>query len=201
MALTGLGLLGFVIVHTLANLQMFAGAARIDGYARSLRQAPALLWSARALLLGAFVVHVVLAAQLAAVKRAARPVGYRRRWELGAGRPARSMLWTGLLLALFVPVHLANLTWGVWHPRFVAGEVHANVVALFRGPPAVAFYGLVMLALGLHIAHGGWSLWQSLGVNSPGRSGALRRGARVLAIAVAGGLLSIVGAAALGWLG
>jgi len=200
MALSGLVLLGFVLVHMVANLQMFAGAARIDGYARSLRQAPVLLWSARAMLLGAFVVHVVIAAQLAAVKRSARPVAYRKRWDLGAGTPARSMLWTGLLLALFVLVHLANLTWGFLHPHFAGGQVYANVISLFRGAPAVAFYALAMLALGLHMAHGGWSLWQSLGLDLPASSRWLRRGARVAAVTVAGGLLSVVVAAALGWL-
>lgn len=200
LAASGLVLLGFVVVHMLANLQMFAGAARIDGYARSLRQVPVLLWSARAVLLGAFLAHVVIAAQLAAIKRAARPVAYRRRWQLPAGVPARSMLWTGLLLALFVPVHLANLTWGLWHPRFVAGHVYANVVTLFQRVPAAAFYAVAMVALGLHVAHGGWSLWQSLGLNGPATSRGLRGGARVLAVVVAAGMLSIIGATTLGWL-
>jgi succinate dehydrogenase / fumarate reductase cytochrome b subunit len=199
MAASGLVLLGFVVVHMLANLQMFAGAARIDGYARSLREVPLLLWSARALLVLAFLLHVVLAAQLAAAKRAARPVPYRRRWDLGAGTPARSMLWTGVVLAAFVLVHLANLTWGVWHPRFVVGDVYGNVVRLFRRAPAVVFYTLAMLALGLHVAHGSFSLWQSLGLNGPATSRGLRRGARLLAVAVASSLLSIVCAAALGW--
>jgi len=200
MAASGLVLLGFVIVHMLANLQMFAGAARIDGYARSLRERPAVLWAARALLALAFVAHVVVAAPLAAVKRAARPVRYRRRWDLTAGSPARSMLWTGVVLAAFVLVHLANLTWGVWHPRFLAGDVYGNVVRLFRRVPAAVFYALAMAALGLHVAHGGFSLWQSLGLNGSASSRALRRGARAAAVAVAAGLLSVVAAAALGWL-
>jgi succinate dehydrogenase / fumarate reductase cytochrome b subunit len=199
MAASGLVLLGFVIVHMLANLQMFAGPGRIDGYARSLREMPLLLWSARALLVLAFVVHVIIAAQLAAARRAARPVAYRRRWDVGAAAPARSMLWTGVVLAAFVLVHLANLTWGAWHPRFVPGDVYGNVVRLFRGAPAVVFYTVAMLALGLHVAHGSFSLWQSLGLNGPTTSRALRRGARLLAVAVACGLLSIVSAAALGW--
>jgi succinate dehydrogenase / fumarate reductase cytochrome b subunit len=168
MAASGLVLLGFVIVHMLANLQMFAGAARIDGYARSLREVPVVLWGARAVLVLAFLAH--------------------------------SMLWTGVVLALFVLVHLANLTWGAWHPRFVAGDVYGNVVRLFRGAPAAVFYALAMVALGLHVAHGGFSLWQSLGLNGPATSPVLRRGARILAVVVAGGLLSVVAAAALGWL-
>ena len=200
MATSGLVLLGFVVTHMLANLQVFAGAARLDGYARGLREVPLLLWPARAVLVGAFAVHAGVAMRLAAAKRAARPVRYRQRWDLGAGTPARSMLWTGALLAAFVLVHLANLTWGVLHPRFVSGDVYGNVIRLLHGHATAAFYALAMGALGLHVAHGGFSLWQSLGLNSPATSDGLRRGARVLAAAVAGGLLSVVAAAALGWL-
>lgn len=200
MAASGLVLLGFVVVHMLANLQMFAGAARIDAYARSLRAVPVVLWSARVVLALAFLLHVGVGAQLAAVKRAARPVPYRRRWQLGAGIAARSMLWTGGLLAAFLAIHLANLTWGAWHPRFVDGDVYGNVVRLFRRAPAAVFYALAMVALGLHVAHGSFSLWQSLGLNGPTTSRGLRRGARILAVAVAGGLLSIVVATALRWL-
>jgi len=200
MAATGLILLGFVMVHLLANLQLFAGPARIDGYARSLRQVPLVLWSARAVLAVAFVLHVVVGAQLAAVKRAARPVRYRRRWALGSATAARSMVWTGVCLGAFVVVHLANLTWGVWHPRFAAGDVYGNVVRLLRLAPAAAFYAVAMGALGLHVSHGSFSLWQSLGLNGSRMSHGLRRGARVLAVALAGGLLSIIGAVALGWI-
>jgi succinate dehydrogenase / fumarate reductase cytochrome b subunit len=196
MAVSGLVLLAFVVVHMLANLQMFMGAARIDGYARSLRQVPLLLWPVRAVLFGAVLVHVVVAAQLTAIKRAARPVAYRRRWDPRVITAARSMLWTGVLLALFVLVHLANLTWGVLHPRFVAGDVYSNVVALFRSVPMALFYALAMSALGLHVAHGSWSLWRSLGASGP--LAPPRRLARGLAVVIAGGLLSVVVAAALG---
>lgn len=200
MAASGLVLVAFVVVHTLANLQMFAGPARIDGYAQGLRRAPALLWSARALLTGAFVVHVFVGAQLAAMNRAARPVPYRRRWGPRAAVAARSMAWTGGVLGLFVVVHLANLTWGVLHPRFVPGHVYANVVALLRHGPVAAAYAVAMLALALHVAHGAWSVWQSLGFDGVASWPGARRLGRVVAVAVAGGLLSVVGAAALGWL-
>jgi len=200
MALSGLVLVGFVVVHTLANLQIFAGPARIDGYAQGLRRAPALLWSARVVLAAAFVVHAVVGAQLASLNQAARPVAYRRRWGLRAASPARSMAWTGGLLGLFVVVHLANLTWGVLHPSFVPGHVYTNVVALLRQRPIAAGYAVALLALALHVVHGGWSLWQSLGFHRAAGSPRLRLSVRVLAVTVAGALLSIVGAVALGWL-
>src|SRR3954463_7191511 len=71
-AASGLVLCGYVLVHMVANLQIFAGAARLDAYARGLRAAPVLLWSVRALLATAFGVHVVVALQLAARRRRAR---------------------------------------------------------------------------------------------------------------------------------
>jgi succinate dehydrogenase / fumarate reductase cytochrome b subunit len=198
MAASGVVLVGFVVVHMLANLQIFGGRARLDGYARSLREAPVLLWSVRALLAAAFVAHVGVGAQLAARKRAARPVAAR----VGAGllgRPlARTMLWTGGLLGAFVVVHLANLTWGVWHPRFVPLAPYENVVALLRSAPASAFYLAAALALGLHVAHGGASLFLSLGLASARRERALRVAARALAAVVAGGLAAAVVAVVVG---
>jgi succinate dehydrogenase / fumarate reductase cytochrome b subunit len=198
MAATGLVLVGYVLVHMAANLQIFAGAAAIDGYARGLRERPVLLWSVRALLAAAFAAHVVVAVQLARRKQAARPVRYRVGPGIGAHPAARSMIWTGALLAVFLVVHLANLTWGTLHPRFVPLAVYHNVVALFRVRPVAVFYGVAVLALGLHVAHGAWSLFQSLGVTARGGSAALRIGARVAAAALVAGLLAVVLAAATG---
>jgi succinate dehydrogenase / fumarate reductase cytochrome b subunit len=196
MAASGVVLAGFVIAHMLGNLQIFAGRARIDAYARSLREAPVLLWSVRALLAAAFVVHVVLALQLAARKRAARPTGYRvrtrDRWA------ARTMLWTGAAIGVFVAVHLANLTWGLLHPRFEPLAVYDNVVTLFHASPWSAFYVVAVVALGAHIAHGLWSAPTSLGLVPERGAPRLRRLARGAAAAVATGMLAVVLAAAAG---
>lgn len=187
-AASGLVLCGYVLVHMLANLQIFAGGGRLGAYARGLRAAPVLLWSVRALLAAAFGVHVVVALQLAARRRAARG----QRAPRAGDALARSMLATGLVLAVFVLVHLGNLTWGIWHPGFIPHAVHDNVVALFRVRAWSAFYVVAVAALALHAAHGAWSAPQSLGLTPERGAPGLRRLARGTAVAVATGLLAVV---------
>jgi len=197
-AVSGIVLLGYVVMHTAANLQIFAGDRRLDAYARGLRASPVLLWSVRALLAAAFAVHVVVALQLAARRRAARP-GRGRALRAG-GFAARGMLATGLLLAAFVVVHLCNLTWGIWHPGFVPHAVRDNVVALFRVRAWSAFYLVALAALALHAAHGAWSAPQSLGLTPERGAPGLRRFVHGAALVVAAGLCAVVVAAAAGGL-
>jgi succinate dehydrogenase / fumarate reductase, cytochrome b subunit len=203
LAATGFGLLVFVFAHMLSNLQIFpvfGGRQRLDAYARALRAAPVLLWGARVALAVCLGTHLVVAAQLARVKRAARPVRYRSRTNLQARIAARTMTASGVVLALFVPIHLANLTWGNLHPRFVPLAAHDNVVNLFRLVPVSALYLVTMIALGLHLAHGAWSLFQSLGVGASSRgAGALRRLAQGVGVATVVGFASIVVAVAVGF--
>jgi succinate dehydrogenase / fumarate reductase cytochrome b subunit len=191
-AASGLVLCGYVLVHMLANLQIFAGHARIDAYARGLRASPLLLWSVRAVLAVAFVVHVVVALQLAARRHAARPISYLGRAPRGPGWMARGMLVSGVVLALFVVVHLANLTWGFLHPHFVHLAVYDNVVALFRVAHWSVLYVVAVAALALHAAHGAWSAPQSLGLTPERGVPRLRPVARAAAIAVAAGFLAVI---------
>ena len=102
------------------------------------------------------------------------------------------MLSTGVVLAVFVLVHLANLTWGIWHPAFVPLAVHHNVVALFRVRAWSAFYLVALAALAIHAAHGAWSAPQSLGLTPERGAPGLRRLARGAAVAVATGLFAVV---------
>ena len=71
----------------------------------------------------------------------------------------------GVLIALFVLYHLAHLTWGPsWaHSDFVPGDVYHNVVAGFSVWWVSAFYIVAQIALGFHLYHGLWSLFQTLG--------------------------------------
>jgi succinate dehydrogenase / fumarate reductase cytochrome b subunit len=102
------------------------------------------------------------------------------------------MLASGLVLAVFVVVHLGNLTWGIWHPGFIPHAVHDNVVALFRVRAWSAVYVVAVAALALHAAHGAWSAPQSLGLTPERGAPGLRRLARGASIAVAAGLLAVV---------
>lgn len=192
MAVTGLVLVGFVLVHTAANLQIFAGPQRIDGYARALRQAPVLLWGVRALLAASFVVHVWVGVGLARANRAARPVRYRRRPPAPVDRAGRTMLWSGLFVGLFLIVHLCNLTWGTWHPGFVPLQVYGNVTRLLRLPGWALFYLAALLAVAAHMLHGTRSLFRSAGLAAAPDRGALARVAAVVATFALAGLGAVV---------
>jgi len=176
MAISGIVLLGFVLVHMLGNLKAYQGQEIFNHYAEGLRSlgSPFLphegaLWIVRALLLGLVTLHVLAAYQLTMMNWRARPVGYQQREYLKAGYAARTMRWGGVLLALFILYHLAHLTagWGWAHPDFVAGNPYHNLVAGFRSWPISLLYVAAQVALGMHIYHGAWSLFQSLGWNHP----------------------------------
>src|SRR4051812_46727855 len=96
-ALTGLGLLGFVILHLLGNLQIYLGEEAINSYAEALKDKPLIVWSTRLLLLLLFVVHIVVGIRLKLHNHAARPVGYVYQHTEEASYASRSMVWTGLL--------------------------------------------------------------------------------------------------------
>jgi len=169
-AVTGIVLFGFVIVHMLGNLQIFLGPEAINSYAASLREVPALLWTARAVLLAAVVLHIVFSIQLTLDANAARPVAYRGRKSVATTYAARTMKFSGPLLAVFILYHLAHFTW----PGVAMGDyqhsphdVYANVVRGFSVPWVVAIYLVAQVMLGLHLYHGAWSLFQSLGLNHP----------------------------------
>ncbi len=175
MAITGIVLMLYVLAHMLGNLKVYLGPAALNEYAEFLRDlgepvAPrsVVLWILRAALAAAFVLHVHAAYVLTVMNRRARPAAYQsKRDYVAANFAARTMRWSGVIVGLFVLFHLADLTWGFANPAFVRGDVYHNVVASFQRWPVSVFYILANLALGLHLYHGAWSLFQSLGVNNP----------------------------------
>lgn len=193
MALSGLALVGFVFFHMLGNLHLYEpagaeGIPRIDEYAEGLREIgepiipnSGLLWVARLGLLGALLIHVHAGYSLWWKSRNSRPVKYdaNRTW-VTATFASRNMLVTGVIVLLFIIYHLAHLTFGASavHDDFIVGEVQHNVVTGFSNPIVAAWYMLANLALGLHVMHGIWSMFQSLGANSP-RLAAIRTGVAV----------------------
>ncbi len=167
MAVTGLMLFGFVIAHLLGNLQVYAGPEKINAYGRLLRANAGLLWTARLGLLAAGVLHIVAAVQLALLRSAARPVGYSKKDNIASSYASRTMIWSGPIIGVFLVYHLMHLTFGSVHPAFADGDVYHNLVAGFQVIPVSIFYILAMAMLGLHLVHGVWSMFQSLGVNHP----------------------------------
>jgi succinate dehydrogenase / fumarate reductase cytochrome b subunit len=188
MALTGIAMIGFVIVHMLGNLKMYQGASvagvyPLDTYAEWLSTLlyPAIpkygvLWLARIGLLTAAVLHVHAAYGLTVLNRRARPVRYQsaRDYQV-ANFASRTMRWTGVIVLAFLVWHLADLTFGVANPGFVYGDVQMNVVNSLSRAPVALFYVVANIALGIHLFHGTWSLFQSMGWNNP-RFNSWRRG-------------------------
>jgi len=190
MALTGVILFGYLVGHMAGNLQVLAGAARINDYARFLHGSPVLLWSVRALLLISLVLHVIAAVQLEVAKRRARPVGYARKRDVGS-LASRTMIWSGIVILAFVVYHLLHLTAGTVHPSFVELDVHHNLVTGFQETGAAAAYVIAMIFLALHLYHGLWSMFQSVGVSHPRYTPVLKRGAIVVSIVLAFGFALI----------
>lgn len=199
-AVSGLLLWLWVVLHVAGNLTLFSGAAVADGYALALRRAPTWLWAARGGLAVAAIAHVAGVVSLTRTSRAARP---RRRVRVGRGAStlaARSMRVGGALLLAFVVYHLLHLTVGTLHPHFRPGHVYDNVVIGLRPGWIAAVYVAAAALLGLHLFHGVWATARSLGVR-PGVAGDRRRPVvALLATAVAAGFASVPIAVLAGWL-
>ena len=174
MGITGVVLMLFVFGHMIGNLKMYLGAEHINSYADWLRTMGEpvfprtfLLWCLRIGLAAAFVIHIVAAAQLTRMNHKARPDKYKSPRDYAAANFAsRSMRWTGIIVALFLVFHLLDLTWGKTGADFTRGQVYDNVIASFERVPVAIAYIVANIALGIHLYHGSWSLFQSLGWNN-----------------------------------
>jgi succinate dehydrogenase / fumarate reductase cytochrome b subunit len=169
MAVTGLILFGYVFGHMLGNLQVYLGPEALNRYAVLLRQIlhGAGIWIVRAVMLAAVSLHIWAATSLTLESRRARPEGYREQKWKESTYASRTMRWGGIILLLFVIYHLLHLTTGTMHPDFVEGDVYHNFVTGFQSVPASLAYMVAMVALGLHLRHGVWSMFQTVGVSHP----------------------------------
>jgi succinate dehydrogenase / fumarate reductase cytochrome b subunit len=171
MAISGLILMSYVLLHMVGNLKIYFGAESLNKYAEWLREIgePALprewlLWGLRFVLLAAVFIHIHAAYSLTMMNRRARPVGYEsKRDYVAADFASRTMRWTGIIVFFFVIFHLLDLTWGPANPDFVHGDVYRNVIASFERTPVAIVYVIANCALGVHLYHGAWSLFQSMG--------------------------------------
>ena len=191
MAVTGLVWVGFVILHVAGNLQAFIGREKLNAYSAMLHgPAEELLWLVRAVLLVALVLHVVMAAQLTAAARRARPASYHERDSQVSTLSSRTMRWGGVLILAFIVFHILHFTTrnvdpGGWATRTDAAgryDIYGNIVASFRIWWVTVLYLAAMIVLGLHLWHGAWSAGRSLGVAQPSDNPLRRRVAPALAI-------------------
>jgi succinate dehydrogenase / fumarate reductase, cytochrome b subunit len=199
MAVSGCILFLFVVGHLIGNLQIYEGPEKLNRYAVLLRSMPALLWGVRTVVLAMVLLHIWSSVQLAGRNIAARPVGYRIKKATGSSYASRTMYWSGPIILAFVIYHLLDFTFGQVNPHFQPGNVYGNVVASFQLIPVAVFYIIAMLLLCLHLYHGLWSMFQSVGIAHPRYTPMLRRGAAVVALLIAIGNISIPVAVLSGW--
>jgi len=201
MAITGLIGIGFVITHMIGNLKVYLGVVVEDGervydidvYGEFLRDLAVpllprtyLLWGLRLVLIGAVLLHIHAAWGLTQLNRKARAVRYQseRDYQV-ANFASRTMRWTGTIVLLYIIFHIADLTWGATGADWSRGDVYYNIDQSLSRWWVAGIYIVANLALGVHLFHGTWSLFQSLGWNNP-RFNAWRKGA---AIGVAGAIV------------
>lgn len=200
MAVTGVILVGFLIAHFLGNALVFVGPEAINAYSAGLHNLAELLWVARIVLIVSVGLHIFCALRLAGKNTAARPQRYKVKRDLATNYAARTMIWSGPILLGFILFHLAHLTLGVTPGDYAHShsDVYSNVVRGFSIPWVSGFYIVSMLALGNHLYHGVWSMFQSLGLNHPTYNPRLMRAALGVTLLVTLGNISIPLAVLLG---
>jgi succinate dehydrogenase / fumarate reductase cytochrome b subunit len=176
MAVSGFVLFGFCVEHLVGMMLFFKGPGMINGYARLLQYSPAALWSARTVIILAAALHVWTATALYLRQRAARPIGYREKQWRTVSYAARTMKYSGPFVLAFVIFHIAHFTWGmrVTPAPYVEGDVYANIANSFQFGWVVAVYVAGVSLLGLHLLHGGHSMFESLGLQHPHFDGVIR---------------------------
>jgi succinate dehydrogenase / fumarate reductase cytochrome b subunit len=169
MAVSGAILFGFVVAHLAGNLNVYAGPEAFNGYAEMLHSMPKLLWTARIALIFAVSAHIVSAFMLWRKNANARPVAYAKKKNLAEGYAARTMYWSGPILLFFIVYHLAHLTFGQTFGQYewAEGNPYDNLVHGFKLWQIAVPYYLGNIALGFHLFHGVFSMFQSLGASHP----------------------------------
>jgi succinate dehydrogenase / fumarate reductase cytochrome b subunit len=171
MAITGVILTGFVLIHMAGNLLLYVGPEALNAYGEALQSQKAVVWAARALLLASVLLHIWAATSLTATNVTARPVGYRKTAYETSTYASRTMRYGGPLLAVFIVYHLLHFTVGSAHPNFIRGDVYHNMVTGFQNPLVMLFYVVSMVALSLHLFHGFTSMLQTMGLSHPRYNG------------------------------
>ena len=206
MALSGVVLVLFIIVHMFGNLKVFMGPEAFNHYAEWFRVIgePVLprmvgLWMFRALLLACVGIHMLMALQLYLASRTARGVSYEKEESLSFSYASRTMRWGGVIIGVFVVYHLMHFTIGNVHPEFVHGAAYENVVTGFQSWPISLFYMVAVAMLGF-LYHGIWSGLQTLGANHPKYNRLRRPLALFIAVVISVGFVTVPVAVLTGFL-
>ena len=205
MGATGLLLTFFLIAHLGGNLTLFVDPAegeKFIAYAQGLHDLGPLLWLAEIGLVVLFGVHIWMALRLTRENRAARPQGYVNPSTFGRATAAsRTMPITGALVLGFLIMHLAHFRFseGFFAPS--APDLHQRVINVMTNPIWAGAYVIFAAVLGLHLAHGFRSAFQSLGANHPRLNSLFGRVGTFLAVVLGLGFASFPIVAVFVWKG
>jgi succinate dehydrogenase / fumarate reductase, cytochrome b subunit len=192
-ALTGIALVLYLILHLAGNLLVFLGPEAFNGYSHRLLSNP-LIIPVEIGLLAIFVVHIFKTVKMYVDNRRARPNGYEMKRM--AGHTSRksiastTMIWTGLITLAFVVIHLKQFKFGELYEVGETGvrDLYRLELEIFGNPATVALYVVAMLLIGFHLRHGISSSLQSLGVDDPSQTRRFLAFGTILAVVIAGGL-------------
>ncbi|MBB5022747.1 succinate dehydrogenase cytochrome b subunit [Desulfurispira natronophila] len=172
MAVTGLCLVLFLIIHSVGNLGVFSGPDGINAYADFLHNLGAGVWIFRIALAAIFVIHIAYGIQLTMENMAARPDGYTYKQDSRATFASKTMIYTGFIIFAFLVYHLLHFTIRVTNPEIygldAAGrfDVFTMMVEGFSSVVVSLVYLIAMIALILHLSHGVASIFQTVGLNN-----------------------------------
>jgi succinate dehydrogenase / fumarate reductase cytochrome b subunit len=195
-AVTGLSMVGFLVMHLIGNLLLYLGPDAFNHYSHALISNP-LVYPAEVGLVLIFVLHAWKTIQLTLSSHHARPAAYAEKRR--AGHTSRktlassTMIWSGLFLLVFVPVHIKTFKFGAFYEAAEPGvrDLYRLVLEIFSNPAYVAFYVVGMIVVGFHLYHGAASTLQTLGADTPRVTPIVRRVGLALAIVLAAGFISI----------
>lgn len=188
-ALAGLLLCGFLLMHLAGNLFLFVGDKAFNHYAEMLEKNP-LLPVAEIGLVVLFLIHIALSVRARMANAAARPIGYEAVADKGGRTPgSRTMAVSGSLLLLFIIVHIKTFRFAPEELRET--NIYKVVTDWFHNPLYAGFYVLALIGLGLHLSHGFQSAFQTLGINHPRYTPTIRKVGLAFAVLVALGFMSM----------
>jgi len=196
LALSGLALAAYLILHLIGNAFLIIGPEFLNEWGHALITNP-LVIPAELGLLVIFLVHVYKAVVNWWENRQARPVGYvEKKW---AGHTSRksvasaTTIWTGAIMLVFVIVHVVTFKYGPYYlvPGSEVRDLARMVFEAFNQPLTVGFYVGVMVLIGFHLRHGISSAFQSLGADGPRFTPAIRLVGYLLAVVLAAGFAFI----------
>lgn len=204
MALTGLFLIVFLVGHLVGNLQLLIGnPVPFNRYADMLTGLGGLLIAIELVLLGGFLVHLVSGIAVTVSNWKSRNEKYDTFRSAGVTSrktvSSSTMIWTGLVLVIFVVFHVYTFKYGPGIEEGYVMEIDGKqvrdlyrlVIEEFQKPAYVAWYVAAMIFLGFHLRHGFWSAFQSLGIHHPRCTPVIYGLALVVAVILGVGFLGI----------